>query len=191
MLKEKRTIVLVILTIFIYAITLYFEINSFIFPFPIFDFIILIVAFQFGFWNLKDIISLRKWYIILYFSALITRLLTNPLFWGLFLNEIALEQLMRSDSLNLLKICYALISLTVFICWSYVEKFEKRIYWLLLLILVQFFGIFEFSYLCTYLIYLVFAGYIFLQKQSNSFGYLILLHGILDLFTLFMMLKVN
>jgi hypothetical protein len=191
MLKEKRTIVLVILTIFIYAITLYFEINSFIFPFPIFDFIILILAFQFGVWNLKDIVSLRKWYIILYFSALITRLLTNPLFWGLFLNEIALEQLMRSDSLNLLKICYALISLLVFFCWSYVEKFDKRIYSLSLLILVQFFGIFEFSYLCSYLIYLVFAGYIFLQKQSNSFGYLILLHGILDLFTLFMLLKIN
>jgi hypothetical protein len=191
MYKEKRTIFLVILTLFFYATTLYFEYDSFIFPFPIFDFIIILLAIQFVIWNIDDIIKFRKWYVVVYFSALIIKLLINPVFWSIFLEEIALEQFIRGDSLNFLKISYVISNMTVFILWSYAEKYEKRIFWCSVLILLQIFGLFEFSFIFSYFTFSVFAIYIFLQKRSNSLGYLILLHGILDLISFFMVLEVH
>ncbi len=64
-----------------------------VFPFPIFDFMLLIASFQFAWWNRKDIITLRKWYFIPYFSALLFKLLTNQLLWSVLLNDQSLGDL--------------------------------------------------------------------------------------------------
>ena len=189
--RERRTIFLVILTLFIYASNIYFEFNSFVLPFPIFDFILIIIALQFAFWNRKDLISFRKWYFYIYFTTLVFKLLMNPILWGFFLDEIELENFLDNDYLEYFKIIYTLFSIAVFSCWSAVEKLKMRALWVGFISIVQIFGLFEFSYPGMYLGYFFFAGYVLYQKPKNSLSYILPLHAILDLMTVAMLMFIN
>ncbi|MBM3186424.1 MAG: hypothetical protein FJZ67_08980 [Bacteroidetes bacterium] len=184
MYRERRTISLVILTLFIYASNIYFEFNSFVLPFPIFDLILIVIALQFAFWNRKDLITYRKWYFYIYFLALAFKLLMNPILWGFFLDEISMENFLDSTYLEYFKIFYTLLSIAVFICWSVVEKLKLRFLFVGMISIVQLFGLFEFSYPGMYLAYSFFTGYVLIQKPTNSLSYILLLHAILDLMTL-------
>lgn len=184
MYREKRTISLVILTLFIYASNIYFEFNSFVLPFPIFDFILIIIALQFAFWNRRDLITFRKWYFYIYFITLAFKLLMNPILWGIFLDEISMEKFLEKNYLEYFKIFYTLLSIAVFICWSVVEKLKLRFLYLGMISIVQLLGLLEFSYPGMYLGYLFFAGYVLFQKPTNSLSYILPLHAILDLMTL-------
>lgn len=184
MYREKRTIWLVILTLFIYASNIYFEFNSFVLPFPIFDFILIIIALQFAFWNRKDLITFRKWYFYIYFITLAFKLLMNPILWGFFLDEISMEKFLDKNYLEYFKIFYTLLSIAVFICWSVVEKLKLRFLYLGMISIVQLLGLLEFSYPGMYLGYMFFAGYVLFQKPTNSLSYILPLHAILDLMTL-------
>ncbi|MFY7943635.1 MAG: hypothetical protein ACOVNZ_03600 [Crocinitomicaceae bacterium] len=192
MYREKRAVSLVILTIFVYAINIYFESNSFIFPFPIFDFILLILAFQFAYWNLKDLITFRKWYFHIYVIALLFKLLMNPILWGLFLNEIDLEKFLEKNYLEYFKLTFALFSIGVFASWSFVEKLKSKIVWIAIISTIQILGLFEVSYAGLYMSYAIFAGYVLYQKPSNSLSYILSLHAILDIITLLILFtKIN
>ena len=50
--REKRTIFLVVLTLLAYGFSIFKDQGSFILPFPIFDFILIIIAIQFAFWKM-------------------------------------------------------------------------------------------------------------------------------------------
>jgi len=191
MYREKRAVSLVILTLFVYATNLYFEFNSFVLPFPIFDFILIIITLQFAFWNIKDLVTFRKWYFYIYFMTLVFKLFMNPILWGFFLDEIALENFLDNDYLEYFKIIYTLFSVAVFICWSAVEKLKMSVLWVGIISIVQIFGLFEFSYPGMYLGYLFFAGYVLYQKPTNSLSYILPLHAILDLMTLTMLTFIN
>jgi hypothetical protein len=184
MFREKRAVSLVLLTIFIYALNIYFESNSFILPFPIFDFILLILAFQFSFWNLKDLITFRKWYFHIYIIALFFKLLMNPILWGLFLNEIDLEKFLEKNYLDYFKMAFTFCSIMVFSSWSYKEKFKYILAIIPMISLIQILGLFEYSFACLYITFIIFSCYAFIQNGNISLNYLILLHGILDLLTL-------
>jgi hypothetical protein len=184
MYREKRAVSLVVLTLFIYAFNIYLESNSFILPFPIFDFILLIIAIQFALWNRKDLITFRKWYYYVYLSALVLKLLMNPMLWGFILNEISLEHFLIHNYLEYFKLIYTSFSIAVFICWSIVEKLQMKILAIGFISVVQLLGLFEFSYAGMYIGYILFAGYVLYQKPSNSLTYMLSLHGILDLMTL-------
>lgn len=184
MYRERRTISLVILTLFFYASNIYFEFNSFVLPFPIFDFILIIIALQFAFWNRKDLITFRKWYFYIYFITLVFKLLMNPILWGFFLDEISMEKFLDKNYLEYFKIFYTLLSIAVFICWSVVEKLKLRFLFVGMISIVQLFGLLELSYPGMYLGYSFFAGYVLFQKPTNSLSYILPLHAILDLMTL-------
>lgn len=184
MYREKRAVSLVILTLLVYATNIFFDYNSFVLPFPIFDFILIILATQFAIWNIKDIITLRKWYFIIYFTALIFKLLANPIFWGFFLDEIEMESFLQTAWIEIFKIGFSALSVLVFFAWSYVEKLKYRLIFPIFLANVQFLGSFETTYWFYYLSFALFALYVVLQKPKNSLSYLLVLHGALDLMTL-------
>jgi DNA replication and repair protein RecF len=58
--REKRTVFIVILTLLVYALTQFLESGVFLFPFPLFDAILLLISFQFIYWNRKIIFEKRK-----------------------------------------------------------------------------------------------------------------------------------
>lgn len=184
MYREKRAVSLVILTLLVYATNIFFDYNSFVLPFPIFDFILIILATQFAIWNIKDIITLRKWYFIIYFIALIFKLLANPIFWGFFLDEIEMESFLQTAWIEIFKIGFSALSVLVFFAWSYVEKLKYRLIFPIFLANVQFLGSFETTYWFYYLSFALFALYVVLQKPKNSLSYLLILHGVLDVLTL-------
>lgn len=191
MYREKRAVSLVVLTLFIYAANIYFESNSFVLPFPIFDFILIILTLQFAFWNIKDLISFRKWYFYIYLIAVVLKLLMNPILWGVFLDEISMEQFLRTDYLDYFKLGYSISSVATFICWSHVEKLKNKFFWVGIISFVQLFGLFEFSYVGMYIGYGFFAAYVLFQKPTNSLSYILLLHGILDLLAVFILIYMN
>jgi hypothetical protein len=184
MFREKRTVVLVVLTLFIYALNVFLEHNYFVFPFPIFDFVLLIISLQFAIWNIKDLITFRKWHFYIYASSLILKLLTNPIFWGFFLNEIELETFLQTQWMDYFKIGFTLTSILVFFIWSFIEKLKFKIIISVFLSVILLLGSFEASYWFNYLSFPFFATYVVLQKPKNSLSYLLILHGILDLMTL-------
>ena len=184
MYKEKRAIGLVVLTLLVYSSNIYFERNSFVLPFPIFDFILIVLTLQFAFWNRKDLITFRKWYFYIYFIVLVFKLLMNPILWGFFLDELSIEHFLNTNYLEYFKLAYTLISLSLFLCWSLVEKLKMKILCIGLISLVQLLGLFEISYAGMYIGFLLFSAYVVYQKPNNSLSYILILHGILDLLTL-------
>jgi hypothetical protein len=191
MYREKRAVSLVILTLFVYATNIYLEYNSFVLPFPIFDFILIIIALQFAFWNRKDLITFRKWYFYIYFTTLVFKLLMNPILWGFYLDEIEMEKFLGNNYLEYFKIIYTLLSIVVFICWSAVEKLKMRVLWVGIISIVQILGLFEFSYPGMYLGYVFFAGYVLYQRPTNSLSYILPLHAVLDIMALSMLTIIN
>jgi hypothetical protein len=191
MYREKRAVSLVILTLFVYATNIYLEFNSFVLPFPIFDFILIIIALQFAFWNRKDLITFRKWYFYIYFTTLVFKLLMNPILWGFYLDEIEMEKFLDNNYLEYFKIIYTLLSIVVFICWSAVEKLKMRLLWVGIISTVQILGLFEFSYPGMYLGYVFFSGYVLYQKPANSLSYILPLHAVLDIMALSMLTIIN
>lgn len=183
MYREKRAVSLVILTLLVYATNIFLDYNSFVLPFPIFDFILTILAIQFAIWNIKDIITLRKWYFIIYLISLSFKLLANPIFWGFFLDEIEMESFLQTAWIEIFKIVFSALSVLVFFAWSYVEKLKFRLIFPFFLANVQFIGSFETTYWFYYLSFSLFALYVFFQKPKNSLSYLLVLHGVLDVLT--------
>lgn len=184
MYRERRAVSLVVLTLVVYALNIYLESDSFVLPFPIFDFILLIIAIQFAVWNRKDLVTFRKWYFFVYLSALVFKLLMNPILWGFLLDELSIEQFLNQNYLEYFKLIYTSLSIAVFICWSIVEKLQMKILAIGIISVVQLLGLFEFSYAGMYIGYSIFAGYVLYQKPFNSLSYMLSLQGILDLMTL-------
>ena len=58
--REKRTVFIVVLTLIVYSVSQFLETGEFIFPFPIFDSILLLIFFQFIYWNRKEIFEYSK-----------------------------------------------------------------------------------------------------------------------------------
>ena len=184
MYREKKAISLVILTLFVYATNIYFDSNSFILPFPIFDFILFVIALQFAFWNREDLFNYRKWYFFIYFTAIIFKLLMNPFFWGIFLDEIKLENFLNNGFLEYFKLAYTLSSIYAFICWSYLENLKMRFLWVGIICTIQFIGLFEPLFWGMYIGYGVFTCYVLIQIPRSSLSYILPIHSFLDLVTL-------
>jgi hypothetical protein len=188
MYREKRAVSLVILTLFVYASTIFLDYNSFVLPFPIFDFILIILAIQFAVWNFKDLITFRKWYYYVYMVALIFKLLMNPILWGFLLDELEMESFLNKDYLDYFKLFYSLICICVFVCWSYVEKLKMSLLWVSVISIIQVFGLFELSYAGMFIGYGLFAGYVLFQRPRNSLSFILVIHGTLDLLSLSMLM---
>lgn len=189
--REKRTIFLVVLTLLAYGFSIFKDQGSFILPFPIFDFILIIVSIQFAIWNWRDILTFRKWYFYPYFLAILCKLLTNQILWSVFLDDKDLAIFTETMVLDSLRLAYlSLLVLSIF-SWCIVEKLKFKFLTPILITLIHFAGFTEQTYWFSYVSIPLFASYVIYQKPKNSLSYLLLLHGILDLLSLFMLTMVH
>jgi len=125
--REKRTIFLVVLTLLAYGFSIFSDQGSFILPFPIFDFVLFIVSFQFAFWNWRDILTFRKWYFYIYFLTILCKLLTNQLLWSVFLDDKDLAIFTETMVLDSLRLIYLILLVLSIFSWSFVEKIKFKI----------------------------------------------------------------
>ena len=125
--REKRTIFLVVLTLVTYGISIFLDKGSFILPFPIFDFILIVVALQFAFWNWRDIFTFRKWYFYLYFLAILVKLSTNQILWSIILDDKDLAIFNETLVLDTLRLVHLILLFLSILCWSFVEKLKYKL----------------------------------------------------------------
>ena len=189
--REKRTIFLVVLTLLAYGFSIFKDQGSFILPFPIFDFILIIIAIQFAFWNWRDILTFRKWYFYFYFLAILFKLLTNQILWSVILDDKDLAIFSETLVLDSLKIIHLLLLVISVFTWSFVEKLKFKFLVPIIITIIHFAGFTEQTYWFSYISIPLFAAYVIYQKPKNSLSYLLLLHGILDLLSLFMLTMVH
>ena len=189
--REKRTIFLVVLTLLAYGFSIFKDQGSFILPFPIFDFILIIIAFQFAFWNWRDILTFRKWYFYFYFLAILFKLLTNQILWSVILDDKDLTIFSETLVLDSLKIIHLLLLVISVFTWSFVEKLKFKFLVPIVITIIHFAGFTEQTYWFSYVSIPLFAAYVIYQKPKNSLSYLLLLHGIWDLLSLFMLTMVH
>ena len=189
--REKRTISLVVLTLLAYGFSIFKDQGSFILPFPIFDFILIIISLQFAFWNWRDILTFRKWYFYFYFLAILLKLLTNQILWSVILDDKDLAIFTETLVLDTLRLAYLILLVISIFSWSFVEKLKFKFLVPIFISLIHFAGFTEQTYWFSYISIPLFASYVIYQKPKNSFSYLILLHGILDLLSLFMLTMVH
>jgi len=191
MIREKRTVFLVVLTLLAYGFSIFMDQGSFILPFPIFDFILIIVSIQFVFWNWRGIFTFRKWFFFLYFLTILTKLLTNQILWSVFLDDKNLAIFNETLVLDSLKITHHLLLIVSVFSWSFVEKLKFKFLIPILITFIHLAGLTEQSYWLSYLSIPLFATYVIYQKPKNSLSYLLVLNGILDLLSLFMLTMVH
>lgn len=77
MTREARAVFLGILTLIAYAVFIFVDQGSFIFPFPLNEFIFLIISAQFLWWNKRT----HLWAGVLSIAAGITAVLSTQFFW--------------------------------------------------------------------------------------------------------------
>tara|TARA_R110002072_G_scaffold10821_1_gene49990 strand:- start:639 stop:1196 length:558 start_codon:yes stop_codon:yes gene_type:complete len=100
MLKEDRLIFIVTLTLVVYASSIYLNQGAFIFPFPFNNIILLLVGFQFFFWNRKLGFPALLLLLIGLFAALGTKY-----YWSTFLSYEAMVSLDKSLITDVFLLC--------------------------------------------------------------------------------------
>ena len=80
MTREARTLFLSILTLTVYAVFIFIDQGSFVFPFPLNEFILLAISAQFFWWNRTG----NRWVGILTVVAGVCAVLSNQFFWMFF-----------------------------------------------------------------------------------------------------------
>jgi len=90
-----------------------------------------------------------------------------------------------------LKITHHLLLIVSVFSWSFVEKLKFKFLIPILITFIHLAGLTEQSYWLSYLSIPLFATYVIYQKPKNSLSYLLVLNGILDLLSLFMLTMVH
>jgi hypothetical protein len=126
MIREERSVFLVVLTLFVYAGIQFIEKGAILFPFPLNEVIFLFVASQFIVWNWKN----YKFQLLFVLFASIFQLISTQFFWSLFLETPYMEKLVNGLTLDLFKLIYYLLILI----WLYFYFMASQIKYTLILI---------------------------------------------------------
>ncbi len=97
--KEDRLIFLTSLTLVIYAFSIYFSHDAFLFPIPLNAFILFVVGFQFFWWNKS-----QGFPALLVLLIGMLSLLGSQVFWSMFLSDEAMQSMMDSYLIDLFAI---------------------------------------------------------------------------------------
>jgi hypothetical protein len=114
MTRERKSVFLTILTLVVYAGIQWLENGLFLFPFPLFEPLFLIICIQFSFWNWKE--DRLQTIALLVFS--IFNLLSTQFFWSLVYDPESMEKLTNGFALDIYKILrflFLLIWVTVYL----------------------------------------------------------------------------
>ncbi len=145
MTKETRLIFLSVLTVLFYALSIYLSQGAFIFPFPLNEAILFIIALQFGYWNRKKIkLSL------LIIAVGLFSFLGNEVYWSFVLSDQQMYQFSESIATDIFKLIAA-FALLVFGFLTLTTQTKKI------------------AQLCTLIFILVFMGSISYLSPSYLF----------------------
>ena len=89
--REDRLIFLIALVLIFYAISIYISHGAFIFPLPLNEFILLVVGFQFFWWNKK-----QGYPALLILLIGVFAILGSQVFWSMLLSNVAMQSMMES-----------------------------------------------------------------------------------------------
>ncbi|MEN9400727.1 MAG: hypothetical protein RL632_1830 [Bacteroidota bacterium] len=109
MIREERAVLLGILTLIGFAFLMFVEFGSFVYPFPLNEVVIVIVAIRFFFWNRTAFKLLTALFLIDGIFAL----LSNEFFWALFVSQEAWELLYHGVWLSIFKLSHLVLSIAL------------------------------------------------------------------------------
>jgi len=189
--REKRTVFIVILTLLVYGLTQFLESGVFLFPFPLFDAILLLISFQFIYWNRKIIFEKKNLYFLFYLLALIFKVISSQFFLALIYKDQDLEQLNSGIFLDVI-LLFSTFFLALFFILLKLKHYKTLSWALILLFIALSFSVFsESTSLLSFFTMPVFACYLFFKKVQTDFTYLLFLHAFLSIMTLTMVLQLN
>ena len=183
MIREKKIIVLALLTVFLYGLILFFEKGFFVLPFPLFDLLVLIVGMQFLFWSRKkDLLILG-----LFVLGLLCSMGSQAFIWSFFMDGKSLEQFQESawrDLFYLLELLFMLATLLLSL------DYKKTSHWFFAPVLIactQFQG-------CDLIEFFTFGLFVLFTIVTKSFRplyFIFVLKAILDLAEMSMLMQAN
>ena len=189
--REKRTVFIVVLTLIVYSVSQFLETGEFIFPFPIFDSILLLIFFQFIYWNRKEIFEKKSLYLLFYLLAIIFKVISGPFFLSFIYGDQSLEQLNIGLLVEICKIISFLFLASFFSSWNWKKGQITSLFLSLSFIILSLSSLFESISYVGFFAMPLFVSYLFLTKSRSEFHYLFLLNAILDLMAILMLTRLN
>lgn len=174
--KEGKAAFIGLLTTLAYSSSVYFDTGSWIFPFPLFDYILFILAALFTYWN-KEFRT-----IFVFFTLVFTlRILGDSFFWSFFLQGTDLYDLFDSSVIAWIRLFEAILMIPLIILiFGYKGIFQKlSMISAIVLFVISVIPPFE---MVNYLVFTCIAILYLFQKDMNRSIYYLL--GITALFDL-------
>jgi len=186
MIREKKIIVLALLTVFVYGLILFFEKGFFVLPFPLFDLLVLIVGIRFVFWSKKKDLLI----IGLFLIGLLCSMGTQAFIWSFFMDGKNLEQFQESawrDLFYLLELLFMMATLLLSL------DYKKKAHWFFAPIIIACFVGTQFQafYLVDFFCFGLFVLFTLLTKSFRPLYFIFVLKAILDLAEMSMLMQAN
>tara|TARA_B110000285_G_scaffold97050_1_gene110741 strand:+ start:8452 stop:9015 length:564 start_codon:yes stop_codon:yes gene_type:complete len=187
MIKEKKFVFLAVLTFLLYGLGLYMDYDSFILPFPLFDFVLLIAVLRFFFWDSSSL-KTYKW---LYFFGVLFKLSINPVLTEAILSNNQLDFLHGSLLIDsMLLMAYGIWALS-FTFWCIQNKLAMGWYWTILHFILGALVLTSGYVWLTPLFSLLPAILLYVKNREEKFRYIWHLHFALDTMTVIMLLSIS
>lgn len=187
MIKEEKFVRISVLVFLLYGLGLFIDYQSFVFPFPLFDFVLLFAVIQFFFWSSK----LLKIYNYFYLFGALFKLSINPVLSAAILSNNQLEFLHGSLLIDgVLLIAYSMWALS-FTFWCIQNKLAIRWYWMALHFVLGALVLSSGYILLTPLFSLLPAILLYAKNREENFRYIWHLHFFLDLMLVSMLVMVS
>ncbi len=189
--RERKLVFLVVLTSFMYGLSIFLNHGSFLLPFPLFDSVLIALSLVFFFWNIRDLITFRKWFFYLYFFFICLKFSTNSMLWSTFFDDLDYEKFQLSKWPDIIRGLQLVLFFPMIFSWMFVEKIARRFWISVVLTLVYWLGIFAPIYFFSFLAIPLVALVIYRYKPTNSLTYLLVLHAFFDLMSLSMLVLID
>jgi hypothetical protein len=186
MIREKKIIVLALLTVFLYGSIIFFEKGFFVLPFPLFDLLTLIVGIRFLSWSgKKDLLILG-----LFVFGLLCSMGSQAFIWSFFMDGKSLEQFQESvwrDVFYLMELLFMLATLLLSL------DYKKRTHWFFAPVLIACFVCTQFQgcYLVEFFTFGLFVIFTLATKSFRPLYFIFVLKAILDLAEMSMLMQAN
>ena len=186
MIREKKIIVLALLTVFLYGSIIFFEKGFFVLPFPLFDLLTLIVGIRFLSWSgKKDLLILG-----LFVVGLLCSMGSQAFIWSFFMDGKSLEQFQESvwrDVFYLMELLFMLATLLLSL------DYKKRAHWFFAPVLIACFVCTQFQgcYLIEFFTFGLFVVFTLATKSFRPLYFIFVLKAILDLAEMSMLMQAN
>ena len=186
MIREKKIIVLALLTVFLYGSIIFFEKGFFVLPFPLFDLLTLIVGIRFLSWSgKKDLLILG-----LFVVGLLCSMGSQAFIWSFFMDGKSLEQFQESawrDVFYLMELLFMVATLLLSL------DYKKTSHWFFAPVLITCFVCTQFQgcYLIEFFTFGLFVVFTLATKSFRPLYFIFVLKAILDLAEMSMLMQAN